>query len=377
MKNILLIPDSFKGTMSSEEICSIMDRAIKVHYPDAKVKQIPVADGGEGSVDAFLQALGGDKRTLTVQGPFGEPMESFYGVVKGSTAIIEMAACAGLPLVGDELHPERTTTYGVGELILAAAKSGCKEIIVGLGGSATNDAGCGAAAACGVLFKDEKGKAFIPTGGTLHQVASIDCSGLDKALQNISITTMCDIDNPFYGTKGAAYIFGPQKGADAEMVKILDANLESLAKIISKDCKLDVQAIPGSGAAGGMGGGMAAFFGSALQMGIETVLDTVNFGKLLETADMVLTGEGKIDSQSLRGKVVIGVARRAKKANVPVLAVVGDISDDVEGAYDEGVSGIFSINRLAVDFKIAKKRAHKDMAMTIDNLMRFTKRMGL
>ncbi|HKM07929.1 MAG TPA: glycerate kinase, partial [Sphaerochaeta sp.] len=286
-------------------------------------------------------------------------------------------ACAGLPLVGDELHPERTTTYGVGELILAAAKSGCKEIIVGLGGSATNDAGCGAAAACGVLFKDEKGKAFIPTGGTLHQVASIDCSGLDKALQNISITTMCDIDNPFYGTKGAAYIFGPQKGADAEMVKILDANLESLAKVISKDCKLDVQAIPGSGAAGGMGGGMAAFFGSALQMGIETVLDTVNFGKLLETADMVLTGEGKIDSQSLRGKVVIGVARRAKKANVPVLAVVGDISDDVEGAYDEGVSGIFSINRLAVDFKIAKKRAHKDMAMTIDNLMRFTKRMGL
>ena len=377
MKNILLIPDSFKGTMSSEEICSIMDRAIKVHYPDAKVKQIPVADGGEGSVDAFLQALGGEKRSLTVQGPFGKPMESFYGVVKGNTAIVEMAACAGLPLVGDELHPERTTTYGVGELILAAAKSGCKEIIVGLGGSATNDAGCGAAAACGVLFKDEKGKAFIPTGGTLHQVASIDCSGLDKALQNISITTMCDIDNPFYGTKGAAYIFGPQKGADAEMVKILDANLESLAKVISKDCKLDVQAIPGSGAAGGMGGGMAAFFGSALQMGIETVLDTVNFGKLLETADMVLTGEGKIDSQSLRGKVVIGVARRAKKANVPVLAVVGDISDDVEGAYDEGVSGIFSINRLAVDFKIAKKRAHKDMAMTIDNLMRFTKRMGL
>lgn len=377
MKNILLIPDSFKGTMSSEEICSIMDKAIKVHYPDAKVKQIPVADGGEGSVDAFLQALGGEKRTLTVQGPFGEPMESFYGVVKGSTAIIEMAACAGLPLVGDELHPERTTTYGVGELILAAAKSGCKEIIVGLGGSATNDAGCGAAAACGVLFKDDKGKAFIPTGGTLHQVASIDCSGLDKSLDDISIITMCDIDNPFYGTKGAAHIFGPQKGADAEMVKILDANLESLAKVISKDCKLDVQAIPGSGAAGGMGGGMAAFFGSTLQMGIETVLDTVNFGKLLETADMVLTGEGKIDSQSLRGKVVIGVARRAKKANVPVLAVVGDISDDVEGAYDEGVSGIFSINRLAVDFKIAKKRAHKDMAMTIDNLMRFTKRMGL
>jgi len=377
MKNILLIPDSFKGTMSSEEICSIMDRAIKNHYPDAVVKQIPVADGGEGSVDAFLQALGGEKRLLTVQGPFGNPMKSFYGVVKKSTAVIEMAACAGLPLVGDDLSPDRTTTYGVGQLILAAAKSGCKEIIVGLGGSATNDGGCGAAAACGVLFKDEKGNEFIPTGGTLHKVASIDCSGLDKALDGVSIITMCDIDNPFYGTKGAAYIFGPQKGANPDMVKTLNANLESLAEVIKKDCNLDVQAIPGSGAAGGMGGGMAAFFGSTLQMGIETVLDTVNFGKLLEKADLVLTGEGKIDSQSLRGKVVIGVARRAKKANVPVVAVVGDISDDVDGAYDEGVSAIFSINRLAVDFKIAKTRAKLDMEKTVDNLMRFIKRMSL
>ncbi len=377
MKNILLIPDSFKGTMSSEEICAIMDRAIRAHYPDAQVKQIPVADGGEGSVDAFLQALGGDKRFLTVQGPFGKPMEGFYGVVKGSTAIIEMAACAGLPLVGEDLFPDKTTTFGVGELILAAAESGCKEIIVGLGGSATNDGGCGAAAACGVLFKDELGNAFIPTGGTLNRVASIDCSGLNKALEGVSITTMCDIDNPFYGPKGAAHIFGPQKGADPEMVKVLNANLESLAKVINKDCKLDVQAIPGSGAAGGMGGGMAAFFGSTLQMGIETVLDTVNFDQLLKKADLVLTGEGKIDSQSLRGKVVIGVARRAKKANVPTVAVVGDISDDVEGAYEEGVSGIFSINRLAVDFKIAKTRAHQDMERTVDNLMRFIKRMGL
>ena len=377
MKNILLIPDSFKGTMSSEEICSIMDRAIKNHYPDALVKQIPVADGGEGSVDAFLQALGGEKRVLTVQGPFGKPMEGFYGVVKKSTAIIEMAACAGLPLVGEDLFPDRTTTYGVGQLILAAAKSGCKEIIVGLGGSATNDGGCGAAAACGVLFKDKEGNEFIPTGGTLHKVASIDGSSLDKSLEGVSITTMCDIDNPFYGTKGAAHIFGPQKGADPEMVKTLNANLESLASVIKRDCNLDVQTIPGSGAAGGMGGGMAAFFKSNLQMGIETVLDTVNFDKLLESTDLVLTGEGKIDSQSLRGKVVIGVARRAKKANVPVVAVVGDISDDVEGAYDEGVSGIFSINRLAVDFKVAKTRAHQDMERTVDNLMRFVKRMGL
>ena len=377
MKNVLLIPDSFKGTMSSEQICAIMDKAIKQHYPEADVTSIPVADGGEGSVDAFLQALGGEKKTVTVEGPFGQPMESFYGIVKGTTAIIEMAACAGLPLVGDELHPDKTTTFGVGELMLDAAKNGCTTIIVGLGGSATNDGGCGAAAACGVVFKDKEGKAFIPTGGTLGEVALIDTSTLDPVFKNVTITTMCDIDNPFYGLHGAAYIFGPQKGATPEMVSVLNANMESLAKVIKRDCNLDVQEIPGSGAAGGMGGGMAAFFGSRLQMGIETVLETVNFDTLLKKADLVLTGEGKIDGQSLRGKVVIGVSRRAKKANVPVIAVVGDIGDDVEGAYEEGVSAIFSINRLAVDFKIAKKRATLDMEKTIDNLMRFIKRMGL
>ncbi|MDK2860323.1 MAG: glycerate 2-kinase [Sphaerochaeta sp.] len=377
MKNILLIPDSFKGTMSSEQICSIMNRAIKRHYPDTKVTSIPVADGGEGSVDAFLQALGGEKRNLTVQGPFGELMESFYGIIKDDTAVIEMASCAGLPLVGDELRPDKTTTYGVGQLMLDAAKNGCKHIIVGLGGSATNDGGCGVAAACGVVFKDKDDNAFVPTGGTMGRVASIDTSELDPALKQVTITTMCDIDNPFYGTNGAAYIFGPQKGADPEMVKVLDANLKSLAGVIQKDLDIDVQAIPGSGAAGGMGGGMAAFFSSTLQMGIETVLETVNFDSLLKDADLVLTGEGKIDGQSLRGKVVIGVSRRAKKAKVPVLAIVGDIGDDVDGAYDEGVTGIFSINRVAVEFKKAKGRAPEDMDKTIDNLMRFTKQMGL
>ncbi|MGH0053608.1 MAG: glycerate kinase family protein [Sphaerochaetaceae bacterium] len=377
MKNILLIPDSFKGTMSSEQICSIMDRAIKHHYPEAKVTSIPVADGGEGSVDAFLQALGGEKRKLNVQGPFAAPMESFYGVIKNDTAVIEMASCAGLPLVGNELRPDKTTTYGVGQLILDAAKSGCKHIIVGLGGSSTNDGGCGAAAACGVVFKDKSGNSFVPTGGTMGQVASVDTTSLDPALKDVTITTMCDIDNPFYGTNGAAYIFGPQKGADPAMVQVLDENLKNLAGVIKNDLHIDVQAIPGSGAAGGMGGGMAAFFSSTLQMGIETVLETVNFDTLLQEADLVLTGEGKIDGQSLRGKVVIGVSRRAKKAQVPVIAVVGDIGDDVEGAYDEGVSGIFSINRVAVDFKKAKGRAPEDMEKTIDNLMRFIKRMGL
>jgi glycerate kinase len=377
MKNVLLIPDSFKGTMSSEQICTIMERSIKKHFPEAKITGIPVADGGEGSVDAFLQAVGGEKKYLTVQGPFGKPMEAFYGIIKETTAVIEMAACAGLPLVGDDLHPDTTTTYGVGQLMIDAAKNGCTTIIVGLGGSATNDAGCGAASACGVVFKDSEGKPFVPVGGSLDKVASIDTSTLDACLKGTTITTMCDIDNPFYGKTGAAYVFAPQKGADTAMVESLDEKMQAIAKIIERDCKLEVQALPGSGAAGGMGGGMAAFFKSQLQMGIETVLETVGFDNLLTDADLVLTGEGKIDGQSLRGKVVIGVSRRAKKAGVPVIAIVGDIGDDVEGAYDEGVSAIFSINRLAVDFKIAKTRAREDMEKTVDNLMRFIKRMGL
>lgn len=376
MKHVVLIPDSFKGTMSSQEICAIMERSIKVHYPEAKITSIPVADGGEGSVDAFLQALGGEKHTLVVQGPWAEAMESFYAVVNENTAIIEMAACAGLPLAGDRLDPSLTTTYGVGQLILDAAQRGARHIIVGLGGSATNDGGCGAAAACGIGFFDADGRRFVPTGSTLQDVARIDLSTRAPELEGITITTMCDIDNPYWGATGAAPIFAPQKGADSEMVAFLDESMRRFADVIRRDTGIDVQAIAGSGAAGGMGGGMAAFFKSELQMGIETVLDTVNFDSLLTDCDLVLTGEGKIDGQSLRGKVVIGVARRTKRHNVPTLAVVGDIADDVEGAYDMGVSAIFSINRLAIPFKEAKVRAPLDMEKTIDNLMRFYKRMG-
>lgn len=378
MKKVMLIPDSFKGTMSSQEICSIMERVVHGHYPEAKVISIPVADGGEGSVASFLDAMGGQLRHVVVKGPYMEDMEAFYGIVDdGATAVIEMAACAGLPLVGDDKHPDRTTTYGVGQLMLDAVRNGCRKLVVGLGGSATNDAGCGAAAAAGIRFLDASGNEFIPTGGTLGSVAKIDMANLAQEFKAVEIITMCDIDNPFSGPTGAAYVFAPQKGADDAMVRMLDAQMASLAKILARDCGTDVQRIPGSGAAGGMGGGMAAFFGSRLQMGIETVLDTVKFDSLVEGADLVLTGEGKIDGQSLRGKVVIGVARRARSKAVPVIAIVGDIGDDIEGAYEQGVSGIFSINRVAVPFKEAAKRCKSDLELTVDNLFRFFKRMEL
>lgn len=376
MDKIVLIPDSFKGTMSSAEICGIIKEQIKKYYPGSEVISIPVADGGEGSVDAFLTAIGGRKVFTQVKGPYMEDMEAFYGVVNEDTAIVELAACAGLPLVEDNRHPDKTTTYGVGQLMVHAAAHGYKKIIVGIGGSCTNDLGTGAAAAAGVRFYDRAGQEFLPAGGTLCEIHRIDVSGLDPALKDAEIIGMCDIDNPLYGAKGAAYVFAPQKGADENLVKSLDNGLKSASRIIQEQLNKDIAQIPGAGAAGGVGGGMVAFFGAKLQMGIEVILDTVGFDKLAESANLIISGEGKMDTQSLGGKVVIGVARRAKRLGVPVIAVVGDIGDGIEQAYEEGVSGVFSINRVAVDFKEAKHRCKSDLALTADNLMRFLVRLG-
>lgn len=377
MRKFILIPDSFKGTMSSSEICAVMEQAIRRHVPAAQVYGVPVADGGEGSVDAFLGAVGGEKVDARVQGPWGEDVDAFYGVLPGGVAVIEMAAAAGLPLVGERRSAEQTTTYGVGQLMRLALERGCKKIIMGLGGSATNDGGCGAAAAMGAVFRDDCGQAFVPVGATLSRIDSIDLSGMPKELAGVEIVAMCDIDNPLCGELGAAHVFGPQKGADPAMVELLDAGLAHMAGIVKKDLGRDILSLHGAGAAGGMGGGMVAYFGAQLQMGIETVLDTVGFDALLDGADMVFSGEGKIDFQSLLGKVVIGVARRTKRAGVPLIAVVGDIGDNIDAAYEAGVSAIFSINRVAVPYQQARTRAKNDLALTMDNLMRFFTRMGL
>ena len=377
MKKIILIPDSFKGTMSSGEICEIMAGQINRFYPQAEVISIPVADGGEGSVASFLTAMGGEQVWLDVKGPYMEDIQAFYGLIPGGLAVVEMAVAAGLPLVGDNKQADRTTTYGVGQLIAHAAHSGINKLVVGLGGSATNDGGAGAAAALGVIFYNQAGEPFIPVGATLKDISRIDRSGLCPELAGLELVTMCDIDNPLCGPTGAAAVFGPQKGADPETVARLDAGLRHLAEIARRDLGADILDLPGAGAAGGMGGGMVAFFGSRLEMGIETVLNTVGFDALLEGADLVFSGEGKIDFQSLRGKVVIGVARRTKKRRIPLIAIVGDIGDQIEAAYDEGVTGIFSINRVAVPYKEARPRAKADLALTVGNLLGFMKRMGL
>lgn len=371
MKKVVLVPDSFKGTLSSAQVCAAMAAGVRAVFPAVEIVSVPVADGGEGSVDAFLAALGGEKVSLRVTGPEGAPLDSFYGLLPDGTAVVEMAAAAGLPQVLGEKDPEKTTTYGVGELLRHAAHNGARRAVMCLGGSATNDGGCGAAAACGVRFLNGAGEAYVPVGGTLKDIAAVDLSALDEAVRALPMTTMCDIDNPLCGPSGAAAVFGPQKGADAAMVARLDAGLAHLAEIVQRDLGADVRDLPGAGAAGGMGAGMAAFFGSALRPGIETVLDTVGFDALVQGADLILTGEGKLDGQSLRGKVVSGVARRA--GDVPVAAVVGDVGDGIEAVYDLGVTAVFSINRVAVPYQQARLRAERDLTATVTDMMRLAR----
>lgn len=371
MEKILLVPDSFKGTLSSRQVCQVMAGQLRRFFPQAQVKSIPVADGGEGSVEAFLAAAGGERRTRTVTGPFGEPVEAFYGILgDGRTAVIEMAACAGLPLAEGRLNPERATTYGVGELLLAAKEAGCTKAILGLGGSCTNDGGAGAAAALGAKFTRADGAAFIPTGGTLGEIAALDVSPVAQALQGMELTAMCDIDNPLYGEAGAAAVFAPQKGADAAMVARLDAGLRHLGQVAARCLGRDFSHLPGAGAAGGLGFGMAAFCGAQLRMGIDAVLDAVGFDSLLPGTDVVFTGEGKIDSQSARGKVVSGVAARCRKAGVPVVAVVGQIDQGFEEMYQQGLTAVFSINRAAQPFAESRFHAGENLALTMENIAR-------
>lgn len=369
MKKVIVISDSFKGSLSSGEIAELASVGLHRYWPDCQVIGLPVADGGEGTVECFLQAVGGETVMVPVQGPWGEPMEAAYGRM-GDTAVIEMAAAAGLPLVGDRKDPSRTTTYGVGMQIAHAVEHGAKHIILGLGGSATNDGGCGCAAALGVRFRNRTGETFCPVGRTLNEIADIDLSGARALLADVTVEVMCDIDNPLCGPRGAAAVFSPQKGADAAMAVSLDAGLAHMAEVIARKLGQEVAQLPGAGAAGGFGAGAVAFLGAALRPGIEVVLDMVRFEEKLADCGLVLTGEGRIDGQSLGGKVPVGVARRAKRRGVPVVAIVGIAGDGYEAVYDEGVTAIFSTNRAGLPFEQARLRAREDYSRTLDDVLR-------
>ena len=371
---MVIIPDSFKGTISSREAGNILREEAAAQWPQAEIRCVEVADGGEGSVDAFLSAMHGEKKYVSAQGPYGNLMSGFYGKI-GSTAVIEMAAVAGLPLVGEDLRPGSTSTYGVGQLLSAALDDGAKEIILCLGGSCTNDGGTGAAAALGVRFLDSHGTSFIPVGDTLNRIAHIDLSQRDPRVEQVNIIVMCDIDNPLCGPSGASAVFGPQKGATPEQVRQLDTGLLHMAQVIHMDLGTEVLNLPGSGAAGGMGAGCVAFFGASLHSGIDVVLDTVHFEEMLDNCSMVITGEGQIDGQSIRGKVITGIARRAQKRGIPVVAIVGSIGEDAEAMYDVGVSAIFSIIPRPEPFSDAKEHAFENLRRAAHNLFRFTAAM--
>lgn len=374
MQNFILVPDSFKGTLSAIEVCNIMKSSIKNLYKDANIISVPVADGGEGTVDAFLYALGGEKKSVWVSDAFNEQkILAHYAMLKDNIAVIEMAACAGLPLVKNCLEPDKTTTFGVGELIVDAINSGAKKIILGLGGSATNDGGCGMAAALGVKFKDEQDQKFIPTGGTLSKIYKIDMNNIYPKIKDIEFISMCDVDNPLCGRLGASAVFAPQKGADEDMVKLLDEGLAHLAKIIKRDLHIEVKDIKGAGAAGGLGAGSIAFLQSKLTKGIDVVLDTINFDELVSKADIVFTGEGKFDSQSLHGKVVMGVANRSQKYKTPVIVVTGAIGENIQEAYNKGITAIFSINKEPMEFSKSALKSKENMILTMENILRLLK----
>ena len=374
MQNFILVPDSFKGTLSAIEVCNIMKSSIKNLYKDANIISVPVADGGEGTVDAFLYALGGEKKSIWVSDAFNEQkILAHYAMLKDNIAVIEMAACAGLPLVKNRLEPDKTTTVGVGELIIDAINSGAKKIILGLGGSATNDGGCGMAAALGVKFKDEQDQEFIPTGGTLSQIYKIDMNNIYSKIKDVEFISMCDVDNPLCGRLGASAVFAPQKGADEDMVKSLDEGLAHLAKIIKRDLHIEVKDIKGAGAAGGLGAGSIAFLQSKLTKGIDVILDTINFDELVSKADIVFTGEGKFDSQSLHGKVVMGVANRSQKYKTPVIVVTGAIGENIQEAYNKGITAIFSINKEPMEFSKSALKSKENMILTMENILRLLK----
>ncbi|WP_069649234.1 glycerate kinase [Caloranaerobacter ferrireducens] len=342
---ILVAPDSFKGSLTALEVAECMEKGILKVLPNAQVIKVPMADGGEGTVRALVDANKGEIIYKKVTGPLGTPVNAFFGVLgDGKRAVIEMAAASGLPLVPkDKANPMITTTYGTGELIKHALDFGVEELIIGIGGSATNDAGVGMAQALGIRFLDENGEEIGFGGKELIRIKEIDISGLDKRILKTRIKVACDVTNPLYGPNGAAFVYAPQKGADEEMVKLLDRNLKHFAEVVKNQLGIDVQNIPGAGAAGGLGAGIVAFLGGKLLPGIKIVLEANNFTEKLNGVKLVITGEGRIDGQTVNGKTPIGVAKEAKKMGIPVIAIAGTLGHDSNLVLNEGIDAVFSI----------------------------------
>jgi glycerate kinase len=343
--HIVVAPDSYKGSVSAVEVALAMERGILTVFPSAKVRKIPIADGGEGTVEALVTATGGQYRSNEVAGPLGERIFAAWGVLgDGKTAVIEMATASGLPLVpADRRDPRKASSYGTGELIRAALDAGLRQIIIGIGGSATNDAGAGMARALGARFLAADGSQLADGGAALAALVGIDLSGLDSRLQETEITVACDVDNPLCGPRGASAVFGPQKGATPEIVAQLDAALGRFAEYAQQVTGRDVAGLPGAGAAGGLGAGLMFFTRAQLKPGIEIVLDTVNFSTVVKDADYVITGEGRTDFQTAFGKAPVGVAKVAKMSGVPVFCLSGGLGKGADDVLAQGIDAVMSI----------------------------------
>ena len=356
MKKIIIIPDSFKGSASSMEVCDCIERGILKVFNDANIKKIPVADGGEGTVDSILYAAGGNIRKIKVKNPEGKIVEAKYGIINKDKAVIEMAEASGITLVDDKnREPLKYSTYGTGELIKDAINNNIKEILIGIGGSATNDCGIGMANALGYRFLDKDNNELDAIAENMIKVSAIDDSNVDKRIFDIKISAACDVKNPLYGENGATAIYGKQKGVTEASFDILDNGLKNIARVVKEKYGKEIDYIEGAGAAGGLGGGLLAFCNAELKSGIDAVLDIIDFEDQIKDASLIITGEGAIDGQTKKGKVPVGVARRAD--GIPVIAIVGDIRDGAEAVYNMGIASIMPALKRAMPLEEAIKNS--------------------
>ena len=369
---IVIAPDSFKGSLSAGEVAEAIEEGIRRVLPRAEVEKVPLADGGEGTVRALIEATGGKIEEVGVTGPLGKKVKANYGVLgDGKTAVIEMAAASGLPLVPRQKRdPSRTTTYGTGELIKAALGEGSREFIIGIGGSATTDGGAGMAQALGAKLLDRKGKDIGFGGGELGRLDRIDIAHLDRRLRKSKVTVASDVDNPLCGDRGAARVYGPQKGATPEMVEELDKALQHFAKILKRDLHKDVADIPGAGAAGGLGAGLIAFLGATLRSGVDIIMEVVELEEKILNADLIITGEGKMDEQTICGKTPYGVAKLAGKHKKRLIGICGMLGEGAEILYRHGFQALFPIRKGSMSIEKAMERARELTAATAERAMR-------
>ena len=371
--NVLIAPDSFKGSISSREVANYIEKGFKKILPQANIKKVPIADGGEGTVESVIESAGGSILKAVVHDPLMRKINSFFGILdNGKTAVIEMAAASGIGLLSpEEQNPWYTTSYGTGELIKAALYEGCSNIILGIGGSATNDAGAGMLRALGVKFTDKTGNEVKHGGGFLSEISSFDVSRLDKRIKAAKIQVASDVSNPFTGITGASLVYGPQKGANEDMVFKLDKNLKHFAYLIKKILNKDIESIPGAGAAGGMGGGLLAFFDAELIPGFQLISRITGLEALIKNSHMVITGEGKIDNQTLYGKTPIGILKMAQEYKVPVIAVTGNLSESTDKLYKIGFQVIMPIIDKPMTIDEALKNTPSMLEDTGERIARF------